>query len=284
MRKIALAVAALLACASQSSAAFLLSISTIGPVGTARVTSSTGGIVCGNGSSACSASIAAGSTVTLTEVQGSTTVFAGWGVDGCRDNSSTCAVLMDAPKTVTARFNPVLSLRLSGNGLGSVSGSSNTISCNYFNGCAGGGAVTQSFLPGSVVILTASTGAFSSFTGWTGGGCSTASTCTVTVNSYTAVVATFTSAGPFTIKVSKGGDGLGTVTSSPAGISCGGVCSSTFTAGTPVTLTASTGTGSYFAGWANGGCSSTSTTCVVTSTSAQQGLGGTVSPAAFFYR
>ena len=47
--------------------------------------------------------------------------------------------------------------------------------------------------------------------------------------------------------------GLGTVTSSPAGISCGIDCAFSFTA--PVTLTAVASTGFVFAGWSSGGCS-----------------------------
>jgi List-Bact-rpt repeat protein len=45
----------------------------------------------------------------------------------------------------------------------------------------------------------------------------------------------------YTLTVVKSGllAALGTVTSSPAGISCGGTCSSTYTDGTVVTLTAS---------------------------------------------
>lgn len=280
----AFAVIAAMVCARPAHASFTLSVSTLGPAGAAQVTSSIAGIACGNGSSSCSAAFAAGSTVTLTEVPGSTTAFAGWGgANGCPNNLTQCAVVMDGARSVTAKFNPVLSVSLHGNGAGSVTSSTGSINCSYSNGCAGGAAVTQSFAPGTVVVLHSSAAANSTFTGWTGGGCSAASTCTVTMSSYKTVAATFTSAGPFTISVSKGGSGLGTVTSSPVGIACGGVCRSTFSAGAFVTLTASTGTGSHFAGWANGGCSGTST-CVVVSSSVQQGLGGSQSPAAFFYR
>jgi hypothetical protein len=53
----------------------------------------------------------------------------------------------------------------------------------------------------------------------------------------------------FELTVSKGGEGEGTVTSSPAGIDCGSECSASFEAGTEVTLTASPAAGSEFGGW-----------------------------------
>jgi hypothetical protein len=55
--------------------------------------------------------------------------------------------------------------------------------------------------------------------------------------------------GTVTLTVSTTGSGAGTVTSSPAGINCGGDCSHTYPAGTRVTLTATAGPGSVFAGW-----------------------------------
>ncbi len=62
----------------------------------------------------------------------------------------------------------------------------------------------------------------------------------------------------YTLTVSRTGTGSGTVTSSPAGISCGSTCSASFTGGTVVTLTATAATGSTFAGW-SGACTGTGT-------------------------
>ena len=56
--------------------------------------------------------------------------------------------------------------------------------------------------------------------------------------------------------------GAGTITSSPAGISCPGACSASFAAGTKVTLTATPGTNYFFGGW-KGSCSGTGT-CTLT--------------------
>ena len=69
-------------------------------------------------------------------------------------------------------------------------------------------------------------------------------------------------AGSRTLTVTKAGAGTGTVTSSPTGIDCGSTCVSNFGDGTPVTLTATAGTGSTFTGW-SGDCSGTGT-CPVT--------------------
>ncbi|MCX7088929.1 MAG: DUF1566 domain-containing protein [Methylococcales bacterium] len=63
-------------------------------------------------------------------------------------------------------------------------------------------------------------------------------------------------------------NGLGSVTSSPAGISCGGVCSAEFTKNSAVMLTASPMGGSTFVGW-SGACSGTALTCLVTVNGAQ---------------
>jgi hypothetical protein len=71
----------------------------------------------------------------------------------------------------------------------------------------------------------------------------------------------------FALTVTKAGTGTGTVTSSPAGISCGTTCSASFASGTVVNLTAAAGTGSTFAGW-SGACTGTST-CAVTMTAAK---------------
>ncbi|MCH7666385.1 MAG: hypothetical protein IH936_10715, partial [Acidobacteria bacterium] len=53
----------------------------------------------------------------------------------------------------------------------------------------------------------------------------------------------------FALTVAKAGSGAGTVTSSPAGINCGGDCAEVYTSGTVVNLTPTPGAGSAFTGW-----------------------------------
>jgi hypothetical protein len=149
-----------------------------------------------------------------------------------------------------------LSITLAGAGSGSVSdGSSLT--------CAA--SCQHQYPQGTVVHLTATPAAGSSFAGWAGGGCSGTGTCTVTMAADQTVTATFGTIPPVThtLSVSGSGSGSGSVSSIPAGISCGSACSHAFAAGTPVTLTATAGSGSTFGGWSGGGCSGTGT-CTVT--------------------
>ena len=66
-----------------------------------------------------------------------------------------------------------------------------------------------------------------------------------------------------TLTVTKRGPGAGRITSSPSGVDCQSSCSESFLQGTVVTLAATPGARSRFAGWV--GCDSTSgTSCVVT--------------------
>jgi hypothetical protein len=89
--------------------------------------------------------------------------------------------------------------------------------------------------------------------------------------SVTTTGGTATSAGSFTVtatltvtKTSGAlGLGTGTVTSSPAGINCGGTCSHSYNTGTVITLTPTAGFLSVFNGWT--GCDSVSgDNCIVT--------------------
>ena len=80
------------------------------------------------------------------------------------------------------------------------------------------------------------------------------------------------------LSVTRTGAGSGTVTSSPAGISCGTTCGAYFPIGSSVTLSAAPAAGSAFAGWGEA-CAGTSPSCrlqvsVPTSVSAAFSLGG----------
>jgi hypothetical protein len=69
------------------------------------------------------------------------------------------------------------------------------------------------------------------------------------------------------LSVTRSGDGSGTISSAPSGISCGSACSASFEDGTKVTLQATPASGSTFAGW-SGACSG-SDTCEVTMSEAR---------------
>ena len=144
-----------------------------------------------------------------------------------------------------------LSVQRSGDGAGTVSGPG--IDCG--SDCA------ERYEPGTVVTLTATPGADSSFVHWEGACSGSMTTCTVTMDDATSVTARFTHRP--VLEVSKTGTGQGTVTSAPAGISCGSTCSAAFDLGTQVTLTADPGAASTFSGW-GGDCSGNAQTCTLT--------------------
>ena len=68
------------------------------------------------------------------------------------------------------------------------------------------------------------------------------------------------------LNVTRAGSGAGTVTSTPAGISCGATCAALFISGSTVTLTATPVAGSTFTGWSE---ACTTTPCVVTMNAAK---------------
>ena len=73
----------------------------------------------------------------------------------------------------------------------------------------------------------------------------------------------------FKLTVKRAGPGTGTVTSSPAGINCGGKCQAFYFKGQTVKLTEHPGSGWVFKGWSGGGCSGTSSTCQVSMSQAR---------------
>jgi Divergent InlB B-repeat domain/PASTA domain len=146
-----------------------------------------------------------------------------------------------------------------GSGSGSVTSSSGGIEC---------GSVCSAPHAAAPVTLTATAAPGSSFAGWSGD-CSGTGPCTLTMSADRAATATFEIADQMppvlvppvvesdkTLTIARAGRGTGTVTSSPAGISCGAVCAQTFAHSTSVTLAAAASARSRFAGW-SGACSGT---------------------------
>jgi streptogramin lyase len=149
---------------------------------------------------------------------------------------------------------------LTGSGAGQVTSATGGIACSpTSNQCV------APFVVGIPVTLTASASAGSSFSGWSGGGCTGTAPCTLTLSGDTNVTAGFALIPSFTLSVAPSGSGSGTVTSAPSGINCGTTCNASFFVNTQVTLTAAAASGSTFAGWSGGGCSGIQT-CTVTMT------------------
>jgi Fe-S cluster biogenesis protein NfuA/uncharacterized protein (DUF2141 family) len=167
---------------------------------------------------------------------------------------------MDAVKSVTANFvvgTYALTVGKAGTGSGTVTSSPAGVNC--------GATCSASFNSGTSVTLTAAPAAGSTFAGWSGA-CTGTGTCTVNMGATQSVTATF-AAQIYGLTVTKGGTGSGTVTSSPAGIACGMMCSASYSYNSSVTLTAAPATGSTFTGW-SGACTGTGT-CTISMTAAQ---------------
>ncbi len=152
-----------------------------------------------------------------------------------------------------------LTVNKNGTGTGTVTSSPAGVSC--------GTDCVENYASGTVVTLTASATSGATFAGWSGD-CAGTGTCTVTMSQARSVTATFSvQTTTYLLTVNKNGTGTGTVTSSPAGVSCGGDCSENYASGTVVTLTASATSGSTFAGW-SGNCAGIGT-CTVTMSQAR---------------
>ena len=118
------------------------------------------------------------------------------------------------------------------------------------------------------MTLFPSASAGSVFTGWSGACTNATGDCVVTMTEAKSVTANFAIARTLTV-TKTGGNGTGTVTSSPSGINCGATCAAPFADGSSVTLTAApTSTTSTFAGW-SGPCTPRANTCTATMSEAR---------------
>src|SRR5207302_3725998 len=164
-------------------------------------------------------------------------------------SGTICTVTMNASRSVTATFNVqrfTLTVGKGGTGTGTVTSADGGISC--------GPTCAAPYDSGTLVTLTASPSSGSTFGGWSGCDGVSGPTCTVTMNASRSVTATF-NVQRFTLTVSKGGTGSGTVTSSDGGISCDPTCaaaSARWARGTLATLAASARGGWALGGWSGG--------------------------------
>ena len=184
---------------------------------------------------ACSASYPAGTQVTLSATAPAGATFAGFSGASCSGSSASCVVVIDSDKTVTATFNSATRYRLQvqkpGTG-GTVRSTSNPTQASQID-C--GATCSADFPSGTTVTLTATADGGYMFTGWSGDGCTGASsTCNLTMNAAKNVTATFTAAANRSLTWSAVGGTLTCATNSGSA----GPCASSYPTGTVVTITA----------------------------------------------
>jgi subtilisin family serine protease len=244
--------------------------------GAGRVESSPAGIWC---SLWCSAEFSAGSSVTLTAVAASSSIFSGW-TGACTGAASTCTVTMDDARTVGANFSRAgypLSVMTSGSGQGTVTGGGISCMTGSSLGCT---VSVPNTSPATAVSLTATASSGSVFSSWSGCDAVSGNVCTVSMSGAKSVTATFQPSTLLTVNTS--GTGRGTVTG--AGISCttGSTVGCTATVpntspATSVTLTATPEAGSVFWSWT--GCTSVSGNVCTVSMTAAKTVTATFAPA-----
>src|SRR5262249_19184712 len=162
---------------------------------------------------------------------------------GAELESFTGSTLLDrAPDSGTWPF-PAYALSVTKTGTGGGTVGAPGLTC--------GARCTAFFGRGQSITVSALADVGSAFVEW-GGACSGTGPCKVTMDGAKNLTARFELLRHLTL--AKAGTGRGTVTSSPAGIACGGTCAFDFTNGTSVTLTAAAARGSRVTGW-EGACS-----------------------------
>lgn len=205
-------------------------------------------ITCNGG--VCSATYPWGASITVSGIANVNSSFAGWSGAGC-SGIADCTIVLWADTQLTASFNllPVtaqLSVSTTGNGAGTVTSVPAGINC--------GVTCSSNYPGGTVVTLTASPAAGSTFAGWSGGGCSGTGACDVTLNVDMTVTATFNTVPPtVTFSLTTFGTGIGT-------IACNGAaCQPSYPSGTALAIVAAPAVTSLFSGW-GGDCAASGTT------------------------
>ena len=224
--------------------------------GTGTLTSAPVGLSCG---SSCTAAFPFDASVVITATAAVGSQFVSFaGCDSVATNK--CTVTVDKARQVSARFDLLqyaVTVAKAGTGTGTVTADSGPINC--------GATCLGSYGYGTSVVLTATASTGSTFASWANCPAAAGTTCTVDVTAASSITATFT-LNKYTLTAAK--TGVGTVTSSPAGISCGVTCGAPYSYGTVVKLTAAPGVGYKWGTFTN--CPSASVNvCTVTVTAAR---------------
>ena len=177
---------------------------TIGLVGSGKVTSSDGLLICG---SKCVANYPLNGVVSLTAQPSSNNTFTSWG-GACTGSVLTCNVTVNDALNVTANFAPIVKTGggTTGGGSGGTNGGGGSFTLSAGHNNAGtvtakpdgkdrvlncGTACSAKFASGTVVTLTATPPAGKSFVSWTGACTGSAPSCNLTMTKDLSVTASF---------------------------------------------------------------------------------------------
>jgi hypothetical protein len=157
---------------------------TVGKTGDGTVSDASGKINCGG---ACSLSVAAGTTVSLTANPAGDAIFGGWTGD-CTGGNPSCTLTVNKALNTAAAFTPIFTLSVSHAGNGTVAGTP-TGAFNTSIGC--GSNCSAKFPQNTAVTLTAAPTGTAKFVNWSGACSGIAPTCTVSITADTKVQANF---------------------------------------------------------------------------------------------
>ena len=163
--------------------------------------------------------------------------------EGHRDDHYPVRLVRNGAAVVNSSFG--LIVNKAGSGDGSMTSNDGKLNCEPVT-CL---AVSTTLNSGTVVILSATAASGSTFTGWSGGGCSGTGSCTVTMNAAQTVTANFAPAS-YSLSINKSGNGL--IYSDDYKINCGSTCSADFNSGIIVNLNTTSDAGYVFSNWSNG--------------------------------
>ena len=206
-----------------------------------------------------------GTSVTVTAYPFTGYTFIGWS-GACTNTSGTCAVTMSSGRTLSAIFIPTPTTS-SATGITATSATMNgTVNANGNSGLSYKVCVTSTTTSCSVSVGFSGSSNISVVRTWTGliAGTSYSNTIVITNSSGTTLATSNATSfrTNYLLNYTTSGDGLGSISFSQTGASCGTTCMS-YSSGTNLTLTATVGSNSLFVSWS--GCDSTlGTYCFIT--------------------
>ncbi len=181
--------------------------------------------------------------VQLFATPGVDAIFFGWGGD-C-SGTGTCEFTMNQDRTVTAEFDFIYTLTTALDGSGSVTSTDGNIDCPATS-------CTADYRSQTFVTLNATAAPGWVFDHWSGN-CNGSGICMFSMNQDETVTAHFTQVEQV-LTVGLGGNGTGSVISTPVLIDCPGTCVASYPQGETAILTAQSDPGMQFDGW-GGACS-----------------------------